>query len=361
MNSDARGPTAHLSSITLSLVAGGLALAALMLLIDRLERIAQATPLAEDRPWAAAAGTELRLTGLQEGPVLGIETSPGGGLTVTAPKASAASGAPGQRLMWISQGKGDNKTEVQVALIGRNGSVSLSRSGEAETPQLRLRVDHAKLMVQAGVTIGDQLIAPAIRTIVGQHEVARAGLASSFVVPPGGTLSIELPAFPDGTPSGVVAWLGAISPDDESATLQLSEAAIAREGVSAPDKDACGANRKYAWILLLRPSLFPVPTGSDCTRGMMTAREFSISRNSVAVSLSGIAWQLEGGVPNASIWSWANSNPVLSLIINKLLPSAVGAVLALFTWWRRTGALARRKRAAQASRKSPRSQTPAAR
>jgi hypothetical protein len=345
----------------ISLIAGGLALAALMLLIDRLERIAQASPIAADHAWSAPAGTELRLEGLPEGPVLGVETSPGGGLTVTAPRASSKNGGPEQRLLWISQGKGDNKTEVEVALVGANGSVSFSRSGEAETPQLRLRVDHAKLLVQAGVTIGDSLVAPAIRTIVGQEEIPSNGLASSFVVPAGGTMSIELPAFPDGTPSGVVTWLGAVTPDEEDAVLPLREAAIAREGIAAPDKAACGTNTKNAWPLLFRPTLFPVPTLSDCKPGAISARGFAISRDSVAVSLSGYAWQLEGGVPTASIWSWANSNPVLSLIINKLLPSAVGAILAIFTWWRRTGARSRRKADSEPGPRSKRSRARAAR
>ena len=345
MISRARLASVHLPSVMVSLVAGGLALAALMLLIDRLERIAQASPITADHAWSAPAGTELRLEGLPEGPVLGVETSPGGGLTVTAPRSSPKRGGPEQRLLWISEGKGDNKTEVQVALVGANGSVSLSRSGEAETPQLRLRVDHANLLVQAGVTIGDSLMAPAIRMVVGQQEMPSDGLATSFIVPAGGTLSIELPAFPDGTPSGVVTWLGAIRPDEEDAVLPLREAAIAREGVAAPDKSACGTDTRNAWPLLLRPTLFPVPAISDCKPGSISARAFAISRDSVAVSLSGYAWQLEGGVPTASIWSWANSNPVLSLIINKLLPSAVGAILAIFTWWRRMGARSRRKAA----------------
>ena len=343
MSSRARLASVHLPSVIISLVVGALALAALMLLIDRLERIAQASPIAVDHPWSAPAGSELRLEGLPEGPVLGIETSPGGGLTVTAPRASPKSGGPEQRLLWMSEGKGDNKTQVQVALVGANGSVSLSRSGEAETPQLRLRVDHAKLMVQAGVTIGDSLMVPAIRMVVGQQEIPSDGLASSFIIPAGGTLSIELPAFPDGTPSGVVTWLGAIRPDEDDAVLPLREAAIAREGIAAPDKAACGTDTKNAWPLLLRPTLFPVPMLSDCKPGSISARAFAISRDSVAASLSGYAWQLEGGVPTASIWSWANFNPVLSLIINKLLPSAVGAILAIFTWWRRMGARSRRK------------------
>lgn len=337
MSLRARLESVDIPSLLVSLVAGGLALLALMLLIDRLERIAQAAPIAADRSWSAPSGTELRLVGLEEGPLVGVETSPGGGLTISAPEASLADGGPQGRLLWVSRGKGDNKSEVEVAMIGL-GSVALSRSGEAETPQLRLRVENARLMVQAGVTVGDSLVVPIVRTVFGQKELASTGLASSFIVHAGGTLSIELPAFPDGTPSGVVTWLGAVREQQEDTSLLVREVGIAREGVAASDKAACSADRRYAWNLFFRPTLFPVPGGNDCKAGHLTARDFSISRDSVAVSLSGYAWQLEGGMPTASLWSWAKANPVLSLVINKLLPGAVGLILAMFTWRRRAAA-----------------------
>ena len=45
---------------------------------------------------------------------------------------------------------------------------------------------------------------------------------------------------------------------------------------------------------------------------------------------------MKDGMPTESLWSWASKNPVLSLVINKLLPGAVGLALGLITWRRRS-------------------------
>src|ERR1041384_6958920 len=83
-----------------ALFAAALTFVALFFLIDRLQRIAQAKPLfGDDRLWKAMTGTELRLSGLDEGPLVGVETSPGGGLTVRAQRAALVDGGPVQPLV----------------------------------------------------------------------------------------------------------------------------------------------------------------------------------------------------------------------------------------------------------------------
>ncbi|HVU31597.1 MAG TPA: hypothetical protein VHE36_14465 [Sphingomicrobium sp.] len=88
--------------------------------------------------------------------------------------------------------------------------------------------------------------------------------------------------------------------------------------------------------IFFRPALFPYPTGKDCKPGILTARNLQLTADTVGVSLAGKAWQMKDGMPTSSLWSWASGNPVLSLVINKLLPAAVGLALGLFTWSRRT-------------------------
>jgi len=324
---------AELRTLVVPFTVGVISLAGLMLLIDRLERIALSKPII-NQEWRAPAGTEMRLAGLEEGPLIAVETLPGGGLTVQADKAIIPDSNSERGLIWLSRGTGDNKTEMQVSLIGKSGSVAISRSGESETPQLWIKVEQASLLVESGVTIGPSRERPDTRTIFGNKEIDPTGRGSSFVVPSGGEMSIELPTFPDGTPSGVVSWLGAVRSRQGDTLLKLGEVGIAREGVTEPDKAACAANRRYAGNMFLRPVLFPVPHGEDCMPGMLTARSLSISRDSVAISITGSAWQLGGGKPTDSVWSWAKKNDVLAIVINQLLPGAVSIILGFFAWRR---------------------------
>jgi hypothetical protein len=337
MTLDERFVGANLRRLFPALLVAAAAFIALLLLIDRFDRIAQARPIVgSDRNWKAETGTELRLRGLSEGPLLGVETDPGGGLIVHAAAARLLDGGATQRLNFKVEGaKGeDNKAKVQVTLVGKDGSVTLSRSGEAVMPQLRIRVENAELKVDTSVTIGDSLMVPSRTIVFGEKELAPNGLGFSFIVPPGGAVAIEFPAFPDGTPSGVVPWLGAVREEQEDTVLAVREAGIFREGTNAPDEAVCAANQRYAWALFFRPTLFPVPTGADCRPGPMTGRDFSIDKDSVAVSLAGYAWHMQEGKPSFSLWSWAKSNPVLSLLINWGLPAAVAWIFGLITWRR---------------------------
>lgn len=104
-----------------------------------------------------------------------------------------------------------------------------------------------------------------------------------------------------------------------------------------PDKAVCATTRGYAWGLFFRPTLFPLPHGEDCSVGPLTARGLTFSPNSITVALSGSGWHMDDGKPTDSIWSWAKGNDVLSLVINELLPAAVGIILGFFVWKRRTG------------------------
>jgi hypothetical protein len=156
------------------------------------------------------------------------------------------------------------------------------------------------------------------------------------VVPAGGTLVVEFPDLPSDQPSGVATWLGSVREKQKDTVLALREVAIVPEDARTPDSSACAADHRYAFALFFRPALFPFPTGSDCKPGILTARNLKITGETVGVSLAGKAWEMKGGMPNASLWSWASSNPVLSLVINKLLPAAVGLALGLFTWRRRS-------------------------
>jgi len=58
-------------------------------------------------------------------------------------------------------------------------------------------------------------------------------------------------------------------------------------------------------------------------------------------------------MPTASLWSWATKNPVLSLVINKGLPAAVGLALGLFTWRRRSAKDAPQAAGAEPQKASP--------
>ena len=312
-----------------------LAIGLLMLLTDRLQRVAKSTTA--ERSWTAATGENLRLAGLDEGPLLGVESSPGGGLTARAEQAALGDGGAVQRVLWMAQGdsKSDNKAKVEISLLGKGGEVVLSRVGETETPQVRIQVKNAKLRVDVGVTVGDSLMMPKTRVVVGQRDLPPTGPGFSFVVPDGESLAVEFPDLPNDQPSGVVTWLGSVREQQQDTVLPLREVSILPEDARTPDRSACAADRRYAFALLVRPVLFPFPTGKDCRPGILTARNLKISGDTVGVSLAGKAWEMKDGMPTASLWSWASSNPVLSLVINKLLPGAVGLALGLFTLRRR--------------------------
>ncbi len=325
-----------LREILPSFIHACLAIGALMLLTDRLQRVAKSTTA--ERSWTAPTGENLRLAGLDEGPLLGVEGSPGGGLTARAEQAALRDGGAIQRVLWMAQGdsKSDNKAKVEISLVGKGGDVVLSRAGEAETPQVRIQVKNAKLRVDVGVTVGDSLMMPKTRVVVGERDLPPTGPGFSFVVPAGETLAVEFPDVPNDQPSGVVTWLGSVREQHEDTVLPLREVAIVPEDARTPDSSACAADRRYALALFLRPVLFPFPTGADCRPGILTARNLKITGETVGVSLAGKAWEMKDGMPTASLWSWASSNPVLSLVINKLLPAAVGLALGLFTLRRRS-------------------------
>jgi hypothetical protein len=328
--------TLNLRELVPSFVHACIAIGLLMLLTDRLQRVAKATT--PDRSWSAATGEELHLSGLAEGPLLGVESSPGGGLTARAEQAALRDGGPVQRVMWMAQGdsSGDNKAKVEISLVGRGGDVVLSRAGETETPQVRIRVINAKLLVAVGVTVGESLNLPQTRAVFGQQDLPPTGPGFSFTVPDGDTLAIEFPDLPNEQRSGVVTWLGSIREEQQDTVLSLREVSIVPEQERSPDRSACAADRRYASAPFFRPVLFPVPTGKDCRPGILTARNLKITGDAVGVSLAGRAWEMKDGMPTVSLWSWASGNPVLSLVINKLLPGAVGLALGLFTWRRRS-------------------------
>ncbi|HVU31596.1 MAG TPA: hypothetical protein VHE36_14460 [Sphingomicrobium sp.] len=187
-----------------------LAIVGLMLVTDRLQRIAKSATV--DRSWTAATGQNLRLAGLDEGPLLGIEGTPGGGITVTSDEATLADGGPVQPVKWMAQGdsKGDYKAKVEISVLGKDAEVVLNRVGEAVTPQVEIEVRNAKLRVDVGVTVGDSLMMPRTRVVVGQKDLPPTGPGFSFIVPDGDTLSVEYPEPSNDQPSGVATWLGSV-------------------------------------------------------------------------------------------------------------------------------------------------------
>jgi hypothetical protein len=312
-----------------------LAIAALMLLTDRLQRVAKSATA--DRSWTAATGQTLRLAGLDEGPLLGIEGTPGGGITVVSDQATLTDGGAVQPVKWMAQGdsRGDYKAKVEISIVGKDGDVVLNRVGEAVTPQVQIQVKNAKLRVDVGVTVGDSLTMPKTRVVVGERDLPPAGPGFSYIVPDGDSLSVEYPEPSNDQPSGVATWLGSVREKEQDTILPLREVAIVPEDARTPDSSACAAGQRYAFALFFRPVLFPYPTGKDCKPGILTARNLQLTADTVVVSLAGKAWEMKDGMPSASLWSWASGNPVLSLVINKLLPAAVGLALGLFTWNRR--------------------------
>ena len=118
-----------LRALVPSVLGAAFAFLALFLLVDRLERVAQAQTIAGGETWQATRGSELRLSALQEGPLVGLETSAGAGLTVRAGRAALTQGGAVHSLVWMTPDDkdGDNKAKVQVSVIGSGGSVRLSR------------------------------------------------------------------------------------------------------------------------------------------------------------------------------------------------------------------------------------------
>jgi hypothetical protein len=321
-----------------SLLGAAAAFIALLLVVERLERVAEAQPISgTDRTWKAMTGTELRLSGLEEGPLVGVETSPGGGLTVRAQRAALVDGGPVQPLVWLTadQKGGDNKAKVEVSVVGKGGTVRLSRAGEEVAPQLLIRAENVKLRVDAEVTIGDSLTVPATQIFFDKKQLPATGANFSFIVPEGGFVAIEFPALPNGQPSGVVTTLGAAREEQQDMVLPVSEVGIYREGATAPDQAVCAADRRYAWAPFFRAALRPVPSGADCRLGPMTGRGFSIDAEWIGVSLAGQAWHTLQGKPIPSLWTEIEANPVLSVLIRLGLPTAVGWILGRIIWRRR--------------------------
>lgn len=328
-------------ALAASLVGAAFGFLVLFFLVDRLERVAQSqTIVGDNRTWQADRGNELRLSGLQQGPLVGLETSAGAGLTVRAGRAALSEGGPVRPLVWMipDEKDGDNKAKVQVSVIGNNGSVRLSRAGEPSEPQLLLRPENVKLRVETGVTIGDALAVPAIEIFFDKKPVPVTGVATSFIVPDGGYLAIEFPALPNGKPSGVTTTLGSVREEQEDTVLALGEVGLYQEGATAPYKALCAADRRYAWAPFFRPALYPVPGGTDCTVGRITGRGFGIGDNWIDVTLAGQAWNMEQGKPTASLWTQIEASPVLSWFIHWALPGACGWILGLIIWRRRTAA-----------------------
>ncbi len=329
-----------LRALVPSVLGAAFAFFALFLLVDRLERVAQAQTIAGGETWQATRGSELRLSALQEGPLVGLETSAGAGLTVRAGRAALTDGGPVHSLVWMTSDDkdGDNKAKVQVSVIGSGGSVRLSRAGEASEPQLLIRPENTKLRVDTGVTIGDALTIPGIEIFFDKKPLPVTGVGFSFIVPEGGYVAIEFPALPNGKPSGVTTTLGSVREEQEDTVLPVGEVELYQEGASTPFKALCAADRRYAWAPFFRPALFPVPNGADCRPGRMTGRGFGIDDNSIDVTLAGQAWRLDQGKPTASLWTQVEGNPVLSWFIHWALPGACGWILGLVIWRRRTAA-----------------------
>jgi hypothetical protein len=158
-------------------------------------------------------------------------------------------------------------------------------------------------------------------------------MGTAFTVQSGGSLAIEFPAFPDGTPAGVTTMLGsnaAANDQDEKWRLKMREAALSGEEARDARKSACAAPAgSYAVRAFFRPVLAPAPAGPDCRPGYLAANAFTISRDAVSIDLTGSAYVLASGKPAASLWSWAMANPVLETTINKAVPAAV----SLFFGW----------------------------
>lgn len=342
-----------------SLLVAAAAFIALAFLVDRLERLAQAKPIGAERRWTAPAGSELRLGGLVPGALLTVESSAGDGLIVQAEGAALAGGATARRLLWMTRAgdegdENDNKAGVQIAIVAADpdGQVVLSRAGGATTPQLRIEARGVTLQAEAGVTIGEALFMPVTQIVADGRPIEPEGPVYAFTIPPGGSVSVEFSAFPDGTPKGVGTWLGAVRESHQDTQLPLSQVAIAREGAETADQAACGAPAgRYAVAPVLRFALSPVPEGGDCRAGQLRATSLAIGQDSVAVDLAGSAYVTAGGKPSASIWSWALSNPVLEIGINKALPLAISAIFGIVTF-RRQSAVGRRQTGSKPRRKA---------
>lgn len=295
-----------------SLLIASLAFAALALLVDRLTRLAKAEPLGGETVWDARIGEELRLKGLEGGPVLAIETGGGDAMTVRAGPVRLEDGSKVRELIWLvaraeGEAEGDNKASLQVATVADDSDVVLRRGGEEVVPQLQVEAGAKPLRLETGVTIGDRLIMPSIRILADGVEVQPLGMGLAFTLEPGGSAAIEFPALPDGTPAGVTALLGANDPADSRRggwRLRMTEADLAAEDQAAARMSVCSAPAgRYAFGAFLRPELAPLPAGGDCKPGHLSAHRFGISRDAVSIGLRGSAFVFTDGRPTASLWS----------------------------------------------------------
>ncbi len=326
-----------------SLLAASLAFAALALLVDRLTRLAKAEPLGGETVWQARIGEELRLKGLDRGPVLAIETGGGDAMTVRAGPVRLDDGTRVGELIWLvsraeGEAEGDNKASLLIATVADDSDLVLRRGGEEVVPQLQVEAGARPLRLETGVAIGERLLMPSIRILADGGEVEPLGMGIAFTLEPGGSAAVEFPALPDGTPAGVTALLGANDPTDSRRggwRLRMTEAALAGEDEAAARTFACAAPvGSYAFDAFLRPELTPLASGADCGPGHLSALRFGISRDSVSIALRGSAFLFEDGKPTASLWSWAKANPVLDLLVGKAVPAAVGLVFGWITFRR---------------------------
>jgi hypothetical protein len=326
-----------------SLLIASLAFAALALLVDRLTRLAKAEALGGETVWQARIGEELRLKGLEGGPVLAIETGGGEAMTVRAGPVRLDDGSKVRELIWLvsraeGETEGDNKASLLVATAADDSDLVLSRGGDEVVPQLQVEAGAKPLRLEAGVTIGDRLVMPSIRILADGQEVQPLGMGVAFALEPGGSAAVEFPALPDGTPAGVTAVLGANDPAESRRggwRLKMTEATLADEDEGAARTLACAAPAgSYAFDAFLRLDLAPLPAGGDCKPGHLSAHSFGISRDAVSVGLRGSAFVFEDGKPTASLWSWAKANPVLDLLVGKAVPAAVGLISGWVTFRR---------------------------
>lgn len=318
-----------------------LAIVVSALAIDRLTHLPLAAPLFDRRTWTVPVGHRLELAGVRGPELMQIETAAGDGIRLSAEQVRLeGNGQPTTRTLdWLvsrlKTGPGDGKVHVEItsAVPDRTAHFSIQRSGATTRPELLIEDNDAPLLIRAGLIFGDDRTLPPTALLVDRKPVAQS-LAFSFVVVPGGSLSLTFPTYADGTPKGLSIDVGA--QDRIGPRLWLGRAAIVADGTVRPRLSACAAPPgTQLWSALLRASAAVRP--QDCAADhTLAATALEIGKDTLTLSLAGSAYLFDADQPTtARWWQWIRDNPILGSLVGLAFTTLVGAM------WRGLGGAGR--------------------
>lgn len=309
------------------------------LAVDRLTHLPLAAPLFDRRTWTVPVGHRLEFAGVRGPELMQVETAAGDGVRLSAERVRLDGGPAARTLDWVvsrlDAGPGDGKVHVEIAAAapGRAARFAVRRSGATTRPELLIDGADVPLLVRAGLVFGDDRTLPPTALLVDGRPAAQS-LAFSFVILPGGSLSLTFPTYADGTPKGLTVDLG--TEERMGPRLWLRQAGIVADDTTRPRLAACAAPPgAQLWPVLLRTSA--AIEARDCTADrMLAATALDIGKDTLTLSLAGSAYLVDADQPTtARWWQWIRDNPILGSLVGLAFTALVGAM------WRGLGGRAR--------------------